>query len=452
MTTTDEPREPAPAALEKLSFFELNPKKIGRTRLIRTLAFALCIVCFSIAPLWRLFWYLPVYSAKCFFPTLDTRNCPRAAWHWVDGKEIRLYAGPGVNPRQADIIAEGVRAMVAEVGLDFTVTVIPLPADVRAAYEASLVPFTIQGRRVQAVNFSKLERRLIALRKGDPHADMIISKAPLAGRMTWWAHGMATFTSGVGIFIDDNVNFHLGKHETGHLLGYLFHDDLPLYVFGYPWEGIPGRRDTLMVLQGNSNVLSPRTRDALHYFWRGLEDRSGKKFLKEAVTRGAPRQSAFVIRHAAGAACLTTNSVLYTGRFLHLNLQVHDLRCRLIEDVERAFVGEAEMLVGKGEVLAFMPAHDGHVADGGDGADKAHHQLAARADGYLRRLLPEGNPAVRHVRAVGAADSEAHFIEEHFLPTRFIDLQPVVGEGIRIEDERAQRIGIIEEDAFVILI
>lgn len=268
-----------PETPKKVSFFEWNPKKIGRTRLIRTLFIALLIVSISITPLWRLFWYWPVYSAKCFFPTLDTRNHLHAAWHWVDGREIRLYAGPGVDASQTSTIAAGIKAMVEDAGLNFTVTVVPMPAKIRAAYNASLVPKKIQGRMTQAISFNRLERRLIEMRTGDPHADMIIADAPLAE--CWWAHGMATFTSGVGVFNRDNVDFHLGKHETGHLLGYLFHDDLPLFVIGYPWEGLPGKRNTLMVLLSDNDQLSPRARDALYYFWRGLEDRSGKQFLKQ---------------------------------------------------------------------------------------------------------------------------------------------------------------------------
>lgn len=276
MTDTEEPREPA--APKTVSFFELNPKKIGRTRLTRTLLFALLIVSISITPLWRLFWYWPVYSAKCYTPVLDTRNHLRAAWHWVDGREIRVYAGPGVNPRQAVVIAQGAQAMVDDIGLDMHVVVKPLPEAMRDAYQQSLVTKKIQGKMQTAIDFNKLERRLIEMRAGDPHADMIVSTAPIAE--CWWAHGMATFTSGLAILNNDNVNYHLGKHETGHLIGYLFHDDLPLFVIGYPWEGLPGRRDTLMVLLSNSNDLSPRARDALHYFWRGLEGRAKKRFLK----------------------------------------------------------------------------------------------------------------------------------------------------------------------------
>jgi hypothetical protein len=279
MTTTDEPREAAqPEAPAKVGFFELNLKKIGHTRLTRTLLFALCIVSISITPLWRLCWYLPVYSAKCFTPVLDTQNHLRAAWHWVDGREIRVYAGPGVPPRQATVIAEGAQAMVDDIGLDMRVVVKPLPEAMRAAYEKSLVTKTIQGKRTPCVNFNTLERQLIEMRVGDPHADMLVTTAPIAE--CTWAHGMATFTSGLAILHNDSVNFHLGKHETGHLIGYLFHDDLPLFVIGYPWEGLPGRRETLMVLLSNSNDLSPRARDALHYFWRGMEDRAKKRFLK----------------------------------------------------------------------------------------------------------------------------------------------------------------------------
>jgi hypothetical protein len=154
-----------------------------------------------------------------------------------------------------------------------------MPPAILSAYQQSLLSQQVYGRSRKCVNFAKLESQLIELRRGDPHADMLVVNTPLAGIA--WAHGMATFTSGVGVFEEDNVSFHLGKHETGYLLGYLYHDSYPLYVLGYPWEGTPWGRDNLMMLYGVNCELSPRWRDALRYFWRGLERRSGKKYLRD---------------------------------------------------------------------------------------------------------------------------------------------------------------------------
>jgi len=260
----------------RVSFFTLNPRKIGRSRLVRALAIGLCIVSFSIVPLWRLLWYFPVYGFTDFFPTRDVNGRFRAAWHWIDGKEIRIYPGPGVSMKDARTIGDGVQEMVDEIPLDFTVKALPMPPKVLKAYQDSLVVNKKSGQTI--ISYYRLRARLIALREGDPHADMLVVSPPM--KECSWAHGMASFTNGVGVLVVDFVDFHLGKHESCHLLGYQYHDSLPLFVIGYPWEGLPWNRDTLMVLYGGNDEISPRTRDALRYFWRGMQRRSGKQFMK----------------------------------------------------------------------------------------------------------------------------------------------------------------------------
>ena len=192
-------------------------------------------------------------------------------------------------------VARGVRAMVEEIGLDFTVTVRPLPEPLARAYADSLVTPRSRksGQPERYISFTRLEKQVIAMHARDPHADVLVTEEPM--RECWWAHGMASFNSGFAICLSQHASFHLGKHETGHLLGYLFHDNLPLFILGYPWEGMPmplygldgkpitgpfGERNSLMMLYSDSNDLSPRARDALHFFWRGLEDREKMRFLR----------------------------------------------------------------------------------------------------------------------------------------------------------------------------
>ena len=263
---------------ERVSFFTLDLRRIGRGRLIRALAIGLCIISISILPAWRLLWYFPLYGYMDFLPTRDVHGRYRAAWHWIDGKEIRIYAAPGVARGSVQEIAEGVQAMVDEANLDFAVKVLPLPPAVEEAYQESLSKHTQHGVSETRISFNQLASRLITLRDGDPHADILVVNAPMTE--CWWAFGMASFTCGVGVLQENNASFHLGKHETCHLLGYHYHDSLPLVVLGYREHPLPWKRETLMMLYGKGDDLSPRARDALHYFWRGMEKRSGKQFLK----------------------------------------------------------------------------------------------------------------------------------------------------------------------------
>lgn len=273
---TDETAMPADPKLtkERVSFFTLNPCRIGRSRLVRALAIGLFIVAFSVVPLWRLLWYFPVYGATDFIPVRDSNGHWGAAWHWIDGKEIRVYTRPGLPARDAETIRSGVQAMVDEVPLDFTVKLMPMSAELQQAYQQSLITHGTDTR----ISYKKLAAHAIALRQGDPHADIFIADEPI--NECWWAHGMSSFTYGVAILERQDIDFHLGKHETCHLLGYHYHDTLPLFVFGYHEGAIPWQRDTLMLLYGSNNTeLSDRARDALRYFWRGMERRSHKKFL-----------------------------------------------------------------------------------------------------------------------------------------------------------------------------
>lgn len=277
-STTDEAAEAAPASTP-VPWYTLDPRKVGRSGMGRALFVGLLLVSFSVVPLWRLLWYFPVYALGDILPKRDTHGRFHTAWRWCEGQEIRVYQVPGVRAGAAETIAEGCRALQRDVHLDFTVKVMPMPANVLDAYQASLVERKVFGQRRQCVSFKRLEARLIELRDGDPHADMLVVNTPIAEAV--WAHGMATFTSGLGVLEADNVSVHLGKHESGHLMGYLYHDTLPLYVVGYPWEGLPWSRDSLMVILGSNEALSPRSRDALRYFWRGMEQRQGRKYLTD---------------------------------------------------------------------------------------------------------------------------------------------------------------------------
>lgn len=262
-----------PATPVRMPWYTLDPRKIGRTRFTRALIIGLLLVSFSVVPFWRLGWYWPLYAASNFVPQRDARGHWRAAWRWVESKEIRVYQAPGTQRGSAEDVAAGVKELLRDTGMAFTVTVLPLPPEVLAAYRDSLLN---KGGESQ-LSYTALCRRLISLRENDPHADMLVIDEPLAE--CWWAHGIADIATGTAVLRDMHADAHLGKHESAHLLGYRMHDSLPLFVFGYRGEGMPWSRDTLMMINGKSSDVSPRTRDALRYFWRGMERRTGRKYL-----------------------------------------------------------------------------------------------------------------------------------------------------------------------------
>lgn len=268
------PQAAEPAVSHRIAGRRPTPRQMIRSRLMGLLAVVLCLVTLSAVPIWRLCWYYPLYVATDFLPVRDINGHRQSSWHWIDGKEIRIYTRPGLTERQADAVRAGVQAMVDEVPLAFTVRLIPMSNELQQAYRQSL----ITRHHQTLISFNQLAARVITLRQGDPHADIFVIDEPIDE--CYWARGMTSFTHGLAVLERKNVDLHLAKHETCHLLGYHYHDSLPLYIFGYREGAIPWQRKTLMLLYGGNDHLSDRASDALRYFWRGMERRSGKRFMK----------------------------------------------------------------------------------------------------------------------------------------------------------------------------
>jgi len=276
--------EPAETPQEPISpkrpWYSLDPRALSHSRLVRAVLIALLLSAFSIAPLWRFLWYHPFYSFRNFAAVTDSRGRKVEAWRWIESREIDLLQLPGTGREETGEAAAGINDLLHDVGLNFTVKILPPPEAVLSAYKASLEQATWQGQPTPCVNFDTLASRLAALRPKNGPAYVLIVDDPIAG--TPWAQGMSVFSQGLMVLEASSVNRHLSKHETAHLMGYMMHDSFPLFVFGYPWEGWPWDRDTLMLLYGGSDQLSPRARGALRAFWQGLEKRTGETYLSKS--------------------------------------------------------------------------------------------------------------------------------------------------------------------------
>ena len=223
-----EPTTPPPAAPVRRKFWTLRlPGPRERMRLLLILLAALLLVSFDIAPLWRTLWRWHVYGFFNCAAMKDAHGQKREAWRWVEGRAIRVYGLPGVRPAAVEQVAEGVRELLRDAALDFTVEVRPIPPQILDACRAS----TVKRGALSFVSFRQMEKRLIELRDGDPHADVLVIDARIDE--THWAYGMATFTSGLILARSDMSTPHLGKHEAGHLMGYMRHDSQPVFVIGY---------------------------------------------------------------------------------------------------------------------------------------------------------------------------------------------------------------------------
>jgi hypothetical protein len=178
---------------------------------------------------------------------------------------------------KAKIAAAGVKALLEDAGLDFKVEVRPMSEELMDAYHRCAERPNPPPGEEPRLDFRKLERELIVLRGEHQHADVLVVNVLISGAE--WASGRASTFSGVAVLDWEALNTGLAKHEACHLMGYSLHDRMPLFVFGYGWEGWPWDRHTLMGELSFSDELSPRARDAVRSYWRGMEKSTGQSYL-----------------------------------------------------------------------------------------------------------------------------------------------------------------------------
>jgi hypothetical protein len=275
----DETTVEAPA---KVPWYSLNPKhlrfsKFTQVFLLITLPALLLLKCVTIKPLWCLGWRVPLYGYAQFFPVKDSTGLFHAGGAWTRSKRIRVYAAPTLDYRDVEVTVQGLRMMADELGLDFTV-VKDAPADGLADIAACRV---IDKAGEPHFDFDHFMALRLAHR-GDQYGEMILTDDYFVDPD--WAWGLTYFPAGVSVLQSAHAGTELARHEGAHLFGYDKHDDSPWYILGYREDPRPLHRNTLMMLNPTpSDALSPRARDALANFWRGMEDRDHVRYRKPAV-------------------------------------------------------------------------------------------------------------------------------------------------------------------------
>ncbi len=174
------------------------------------------------------------------------------------------------------------KSSIDELGLNITVRVIPQPERVTRAIQSS----TERKDGVLSLNFTRFCRELVASRDGH-FAEMVFIPANIDAEQD--VTGAAMFKYGAAILNAKEATSFTARHELGHLLGYHLHDTWPLIVLGYsnPQWAIYHRKntefETLMMPDAEGFELSPRSHDALVYFWRGLEQRTGERYFGQRL-------------------------------------------------------------------------------------------------------------------------------------------------------------------------
>ncbi len=227
----------------------------------------------SVKPLWQYGWRVGLYGFSQYWTQTSTRGKKIPGGSWTRTRTILVYGEPGVKAATVRQAAEGLSGLIAELHLSLTVRVVSAPVDACAALKDATITTTAGTAAFDLDRF--IAHRLDD--RGDRFGEMVVVHAPFTDPP--WAWGLTYFPCGIAALQEDHTDYNLGRHEGAHLIGYDKHDDMPLYIIGYAENPIPTNRDTLMMLLPmGSNTLSPRARDALRNFWRGLEHRHGMRY------------------------------------------------------------------------------------------------------------------------------------------------------------------------------
>jgi len=278
-TKPDIPEETSPTP-PRVPWYSLNPKHLRFSKFTWWfLGIAGTIILFSLVtakPLWIWGWQTHLYCASQLGPVKSASGKTFKSGAWAKAKRIVVYGAPGIDEGRLELAYIGMRDIVNELGLDFTVESIPLPKDAEASITASVVR---NPNGTESFDFDIFVSRRLDDR-GDQFGEMVVVDCEFADPS--WAFGLTSFADGVAVLQQPMVSDDgLGRHEGTHLVGYDKHDDVPFYILGYRENLVPQNRDTLMMLLPKpSNELSPRARDAVINFWKGMERMSGRKYLK----------------------------------------------------------------------------------------------------------------------------------------------------------------------------
>ncbi|MBI2558650.1 hypothetical protein HYW20_04975 [Candidatus Woesearchaeota archaeon] len=201
------------------------------------------------------------------------------AYEWINGREIRVFRMPDVNERVAQYVIQGVNDIVNEVGLNLQIKYFGAhPTSIEQVKQATQPDGRLSGDTLSKILVVEYWRN--PAQGGSPHADIVIvNQYIVLGNENW---GQSEFNKGYSILAVPNrrqqsLDFirNVAKHETGHLLGFQEHHDMSkVNEYKEP-------RDCNMLWRSSTLYTCEKCLDALKYFWKGIEERTGKRFFKK---------------------------------------------------------------------------------------------------------------------------------------------------------------------------
>lgn len=192
--------------------------------------------------------------------------------NWIFDRKVNIYHMQGVSEEAITQVALGIEDLLKELFLNFEI--VHLGTNRRIA---NYVALSAVGARIDV---EKLSERIVLAKKDKPESVVLIAPQYLSGGDEHW--GYSTFTRGCSFIAvpsdrQKELDFlrRLAKHEAGHLFGYETHHD-ENNVIGYDQV-----KDCNMLWRASTADLCDKCKDAMIYFWKGIEDNAGEKFFKQ---------------------------------------------------------------------------------------------------------------------------------------------------------------------------
>ena len=277
---TPEASRETPTPPKPVPWYSLHPKNLRFSKFtwwfLAVTGMVILFFTVTIKPVWNWGWRHHLYCMAQMKPVKSASGKTFKSGAWAHAKHIVVYGAPGTDADSVESAYFGMSEMVEELGLDFKVEIVPLPKNAADSIKQSIVK---NPNGTESFDFDRFAARRLDDR-GDRFAEMVVVDCEFADPS--WAFGLTSFADGICVLQQSMIgNDSLGRHEGTHLLGYDKHDDMPLYILGYRENINPQDRNTLMMLlPKESSALSPRARDAVINFWRGMENRDGIRYFK----------------------------------------------------------------------------------------------------------------------------------------------------------------------------
>ena len=193
-------------------------------------------------------------------------------WKWIHGG-VQIIKDVDLRETTTRLTAHGIKDLAMDLNLNLQIRPAEVTNDLQ---ETAPFPFSTAKR----IDVKGLMSNLFEIYPAHlPHAFIYITNRPLLfHKSTEDIRGFSNFNLGICIIShqEDEAEltaYYRAQHEFAHLLGYMTHHET-WQVSGYE----PTNECVMMGSENRNDPICPRCSNALMAFWRGLEQKTGKRF------------------------------------------------------------------------------------------------------------------------------------------------------------------------------